>query len=71
MRLTSNGQETIVIHILSNILKSKDNKTMKFGQLIYCNMRNSFLKKSDTKFCGQTSPIPFSEKVELIISLNQ
>ena len=26
--------ETIAIHILSNISQSKDNQTMKFGQLI-------------------------------------
>ena len=29
---------------MSNILGSKDNQTMKFGQLIECNMRNIFLK---------------------------
>ena len=28
------GQQAIVIHILSNISRSKGNQTMKFGQLI-------------------------------------
>ena len=43
------GQQTIVIHIMSNILGSKGNQTMKFGQLIECNMRNIFLEKSYVK----------------------
>ena len=52
--------ETIVIHILSNILRSKGNQTMKFGQLIESNMRNIFLEKSYTKWGGETSIRPFS-----------
>ena len=32
------------LQILPNILSSKDNQTMKFGQLIGCNMKNIFLK---------------------------
>ena len=58
-----------VIHIVSNILKSKGNHAMKFGQL-ECNMRNIFLEKSYTKCDGETSPRPFSEKLKLSISLN-
>ena len=38
------GWQTIVIKILLNISKSKSNQTMKFGQLLECNMRNFFLK---------------------------
>ena len=38
------GEQTILIHILSNISKSKSNQTIKFGQLIECNMRNIFAK---------------------------
>ena len=34
------GKQSIVIHILPNISRSKRNQTMKFGQLIECNMRN-------------------------------
>ena len=49
-------QQTVVIHILPNISRSKDNQIIKFGQLIECNMRNIFLEKSLTKFSGETSP---------------
>ena len=65
------GWQTIVIHILPNISRSKGNQTMKFGQLIECNMRNIFLEKSYTKCDGETSPRPFSEKLKLSISLDQ
>ena len=36
------GQQTMVIHILSNISRSKSDQTMKFGELIEYNMRNIF-----------------------------
>ena len=44
---------------------------MIFGQLIEYNMRNIFLEKSYTKYGGETSPRPFSEKLKLSISLDQ
>ena len=47
----TNLLRTIGIHILTNILRSKSNQTMKFGQLIDNNRRNVFLEKSYTK-CG-------------------
>ena len=63
------GYQTIVIDILTNI--SGSNQTMKFGQLIECNMTSTFLDKSYTK-CGQkTSPRPFSEKLKLSISVDE
>ena len=65
------GYQTVIIHILPNISRSKDNQTMKFGQLIEYNMRNIFLEKSYTKYGGETSPRPFSEKLKLSISLDQ
>ena len=77
IRLISNfmtsqpGKQTIEIHILPNISRSKGNQTMKFGQLIECNMRNIFLEKSHTKCGGETSPRPFSEKLKLSIFLDQ
>ena len=40
------GQQTIAIHILPNISRSKGNQEMKFGQLIEYNMRNIFVEKS-------------------------
>ena len=56
---------------MSNILRSKDNQKMKFGQLIECNMRKIFLEKSYTKCGGETNPRPFPGKLKLITSLNQ
>ena len=44
---------------------------MKFGQLIDYNMRKIFLKKSYTKCGGKTIPRPFSEKLQLSISLDE
>ena len=43
---SQSGKQTVAIHILSNISRSKDNQTMKFGQLIEYNMRKSFLEKT-------------------------
>ena len=54
------GSETIVIHILHNISRSKNNQTMKFGQLIECNMRNIFIEKSYAKNAGETIPRNYS-----------
>ena len=56
------GKQTIVIYILPNISRSKGNQTMKFGQVIECNMKNLFLETSYTKHGGETSPRPFSGK---------
>ena len=39
------GLQTIAIHILPNILQSKDNQTKKFLQLIEYNKINIFLPK--------------------------
>ena len=47
------------MHILPNILRSKDNQTMKFDQLIEYNMRKSFLEKSYTKCGGEAVPTLF------------
>ena len=59
------------MHILPNMYRSKGNQTMKFGQLIECNLRNIFLDKSYTKCGGESSPRPFSEKSKLSKSLDQ
>ena len=56
------GQQTIAIHILPIISKSKGNQTIKFGQLIEYNMRNIFVEKSYAKFGGETIPRHFSKK---------
>ena len=54
------GWQTIVIHILPNILRGKGNQAMKFGQLIDYNMRIIYIEKWYTKWGGETSPRPFS-----------
>ena len=46
------GSQTIPIHILINISRSKGNQIMKFGQLMEHNMKNIFLEKLYTK-CGK------------------
>ena len=56
------GLQTIAIQILPDISRSKGSQTMKFVQLIECNMRNIFLEKSYTQCGAETSPRPFSEK---------
>ena len=55
------GKQTISIHILPNISRSKDNQAMKFGQLIEHSMRNSFLEKSYTKYGRETIARLFSK----------
>ena len=65
------GSQTIAIHMLINISRSKGNQKMKFGQLIEHNTRNIFLEKSYTKCDGETIPRPFSKKSKLSISLDQ
>ena len=65
------GKQTIEIHILFNISKSKGNQTKKFGQLIEYDIRDIFLEKSYSKCCGESIPRPFSKKKKLSTSLNQ
>ena len=55
---------------MHDILKSKGNQTIKFGQLIEYNMRNIFLEKSYTECGKETSPRPFSERLRLSIYLD-
>ena len=40
------GLQIVTIHILPNILRSKDKQTMKFCQVTEYNKRNIFLQKS-------------------------
>ena len=64
-------KQTIAIHIFPNISRTKFNQTMKLGQIIEYNMRNTFVEKSYTKYDGETISRPFSKKSKLIISLDQ
>ena len=56
---SQSGKQTIAIHILPNISRNKGSQTLKFGQLIECNMRNIFLEKICTKCRGETIPRAF------------
>ena len=56
------GKETIAIHVLPFISRSKDNQAVKFGQLIEYNMRKILPEKSYSKYGRETSPKPFSKK---------
>ena len=56
---------------LTNVSRRKGNQTMKFSQLIEHNMRSIFLEKLYTKYGGETIPRPFSEKLKMIMSLDQ
>ena len=52
-------------------MKYKGNQTLKFGQLMEYNVRNTFLEKLYTKFDEETITRPFSKKSKLSISLNK
>ena len=58
---SSTGKLIIATHILPNISRSKDNLTMKLGQIIEYNMRYNFIKQSYTKRGGETSLRDFSK----------
>ena len=59
---SQSGKETIAIGIMPNNSRSKGNQTVKFGQLIECNMRDIFVEKSFNKYGGESSPRPFFKK---------
>ena len=65
------GEQTIAIHIMSNISRRKGNQGIKFGQLIEYNMRNIFVGKSYTKCGGESIPRLLFKKSKLSISLDQ
>ena len=58
-------KQVIAIHMLSIILRTEGNQTMKFGQLRQNNMINIFLEKAYTKYGGKTIPRPFPKKSKL------
>ena len=64
-------KQTIGIHVLTNISRSKSNQTKKLGQLIEYNTRNISLEKSYTQYGEETIPRPFSKNSKFIISRDQ
>ena len=65
------GQQSILKHILPNILTSKGIQTIKDCQLLEYNTGKIFFEKSYTKCDVVISPRPFSGKLQLRISLDQ
>ena len=57
--------------MILSISRSKDQWTMKFGQLIEYNTRNIYFKKPYTKCSRETICTLFSKTSELRASLNQ
>ena len=64
-------KQTIAMHILPEISRSKGNQTRKFGQLIEYNMTKTFLEKSYAKCGREIIPRPFSKRSKWNISLDQ
>ena len=50
------GQQTITIHILPNISRSKENQIMKLDQLMEYNERNTFFKNYAESKAGRLVP---------------
>ena len=69
--MSQTGKQTITIHSLTNISRSKSSQTMKFDQLIEYDMRNIFLEKSRTKRGAESSPRTFYKKSKFNIPLDQ
>ena len=61
--LIRNIRNLVQYIFLANISRSKGKQTLKFGQLIEYNLRNSFLENSYTKSGGETIPRAFSTKL--------
>ena len=57
---SQSGLQTIAIHILPNISQSKDNQTMKFGQLIEYNKKIFFSKNHSENETMKLVPDLFS-----------
>ena len=53
------GKQTIAIHVLTHISRSKCNQATKFDQLIKYNMRNNSFKKSYKNMIEKLFPGPF------------
>ena len=64
-------KQTIAIHTLPNISRSKSNQATKIGQLIEYNMRNISLEKSYTTRAEETIPRHFSKKSKMSLSLDK
>ena len=57
-------QQIIIMHILPNISRRKNNQAMKFGKLIKNKARNIFLEKSCSKYGVKARHRPFFKKIK-------
>ena len=55
------GQQTVAIHLLLNISRSKGNHTMEFGRLIEYNVKTFFFKNHTRNVVEKLFPYPFLE----------
>ena len=55
--ISQTGEQTIAIHMLTNIARSNCNQAIKFGQLIEYSKRNIFIEISYTKCVGDTRAV--------------
>ena len=64
-------KQIVIIYILLKSLSSKNNQSIKVGQLIECKVKDIILEKSYTKCDEQSSSASFSEKSKMNIFLYQ
>ena len=64
-------KQTIAIHILTNVSRSKGIEAIKVGQLIEYNMKIIFLENHTLNVVEKLFPDPFLKKSKLSISLDQ
>ena len=60
----TDSAKIIKIHIFPNIARSNDNQTMRFGQLIECNMRIIFTEKAYPRKGGEAILMPFYKNTD-------
>ena len=66
------GKQTVTIHILRNISRSKGSQAIKLSQLIEYKIRDAFLENHTQKLAEKLVPKkPFIKKWKSCISLNQ
>ena len=63
--MSQTEKQIITIHLLPNISRSKDNQTIKFGQLIEYNMRTVFLKNHVQNMLEKLVADPFIKNQNL------
>ena len=63
--MSQSGQQTIAIHILTNISRNIGNQAMKFCQVIEYNMSNFYFETSCTEMAEKLFANPFLKSLNL------